>query len=117
MQIYLTKQCKTLTGSVGRGFGYYIRRFVTRFGAVYFHAQRSKHKVPPDGHLRFIFACAEMAQAKLHIEDISVSPSEICAALSEAGKCKDCPQSECPVKLLRAYSAADIIKLKNDLGL
>ena len=60
MEIILTKQCEALTGSLGEGFGYYIRRAPHKDGSVRFFSQRSKWDVPPDGHLRFIFACADL---------------------------------------------------------
>ena len=86
MEIILSKQCEALTGSLGEGFGYYIRRAPHKDGSVRFFSQRSKHSpVPVDGHLRFIFACAELAQNKLHITDIRVSAKEFQSALNEAG--------------------------------
>ena len=79
MRIILTKQCESLTGSLGRGYGYFIQRR----GAGFF-SQRSKHQpIPPDGHWRFIVKCAEMAGG-LHIADIEVSEREMRAALDEA---------------------------------
>ena len=80
MEIILSKQCESLTGSLGKGFGYFI---VKRKGRYY--SVRSKHSVPPDGHWNFIAACAELAQSKLHIADIRVSREELSEALSEAG--------------------------------
>ncbi len=86
MEIILSKQCESLTGSIGRGFGYYIRSFYCRRKNVtHYYAQRSKHSVPPDGHLRFILTCANLAQNKLHIADIRVSVAELHDALWEAG--------------------------------
>ena len=103
MEIILSKQCESLTGSLGRGFGYYIRS--TKKGKYF--GQRSKHSVPPDGHWRFILTCAQLAQNKLHIADIRVSRAELRTALLEAGHhiamwhlCKD------------TYDARDIINLK-----
>ena len=80
MEIFLSSTCKSLTGTLGRGFGYYIRS--TKKGR--FFGQRSKHSVPPDGHWRFILTCAELAQAKLHIADIRVEWGELYSALYEA---------------------------------
>ena len=86
MEIILSKQCKSLTGSLGKGFGYFIVGRWSRTDVKYrFYSQRSKWNVPPDGHLRFILACAEIAQMKLHITDICVSRDEFQSALSEAG--------------------------------
>lgn len=80
MEIFLSPFCTSLTGSLGRGFGYYIRS--TKKGR--FYGQRSKHSVPPDGHWRFILACAELAKNKLHISDIQISWTELAVALYEA---------------------------------
>ena len=80
MEIILSKQCESLTGSLGRGFGYFIVRRGKRF-----FSQRSRHSVPPDGHWRFILTCAQLAQNKLHIADLRVAGWEIFLALQEAG--------------------------------
>jgi len=85
MEIILSKQCEALTGSLGKGFGYYIRRATDENGSVHFFSQRSKWDVPADGHLRFIFACAELAQMKTHIADIRVPRKELSDAIREAG--------------------------------
>jgi len=82
MEIILTEQCNVPPGSnFGRALGYYIRS--TKTGRVF--SQRSKHGAPPDGHWRFIRACAEIAQTRLHIADIRVKQEEVDAARMEAG--------------------------------
>ena len=112
MEIFLSKQCESLTGSLGRGFGYYIRS--TKTGR--FFGQRSKHSVPPDGHWRFIVACAELAQNKLHIADIRVRSVEIADALSEAGLSNKVPAyiGWCEDVF---YNAAEVLKLKQKFSL
>ena len=119
MEIILSKQCESLTGSLGKGYGYYIRRAPRKDGSVRFFSQRTKHPpIPPDGHLRFIFACAELAQLKTHIADIRVSRIELSDALSEAGYSH--LASRCPVLASSAnespdiLSAADIINFRRD---
>ena len=108
MEIFLSQQCESLTGTLGRGFGYYIRS--TKTGR--FFGQRSKHSVPPDGHWRFIVTCAELAQNKLHIADIKVSREEVKKALYEA-RCFIAMQN------LRKnfYDARDILNFKITFGL
>ena len=81
MEIILTEQCKSLTGSLGRGFGYCIQRRKDRF----FGVRNTKGDIPPDGHWRFIIACAEMAMQKLHIVDILITARELREAINEAG--------------------------------
>ena len=109
MQIILSKQCESLTGSLGRGFGYAIVKRGNRF-----FAQRGNHNVsvPPDGHWRFIVTCAELAQNKLHIADIKVSREEVKKALYEA-RCFIAMQN------LRKdfYDARDILNLKTTFSL
>ena len=109
MEIILSKQCESLTGSLGQGFGYFIVRRGKRF-----FSQRSRHSVPADGHWRFILTCAVIAQNKLHIADIKIDWLELQTALYEAKqfiayaivrrnhvyKCKD------------TYDARDILNLK-----
>ena len=107
MQIFLSKQCLSLSGMLRTDLGYFI---VNRKGK--FFSQRSKHSVPPDGHLRFIFLCAELAQNKLHITDISVSREELKDALYEA-RCFIAMQN---LRLDR-YNARDILNLKTTFGL
>ena len=72
MEIILSKQCESLTGSLGQGFGYHIQKRKNGF----FAKRNTKGEVPRDGHLRFILSCAEIAQSKLHITDIRVSRME-----------------------------------------
>ena len=81
MEILITKQCEAITGSLGRGYGYHIQRRKNGF----FAKRNSNGAIPTDGHLRFIFACAELAQLKTHIADIRVPSRELCRALWEAG--------------------------------
>lgn len=85
MRLILSKQCKSLTGSVGRGFGYHIQRRGERFYGV----RNTKGDVPSSGHIRFILACAKMAQMALHITDIAVPRQEFIDALREAGMRND----------------------------
>ena len=119
MEIILSKQCEALTGSLGKGYGYFIQRRRSQDGSVRFFSQRSKHPpIPADGHLRFIFACAELAQLKTHITDIRVPRMEFSDALSEAGYSH--LASRCPVLASSAseypdiLSAADIINFRRD---
>ena len=81
MKVFLTKQCESLTGSLGRGFGYHIQRRKNGF----FAKRNTKGNVPSLGHLRFIITCAQMAQMALHITDIAVPQQEFIDALWEAG--------------------------------
>ena len=108
MEIFLSQQCESLTGTLGRGFGYYIRS--TKKGRYF--GQRSKHSVPSDGHWRFIALCAQMAHSKLHIADIKVSRNELGTALYEA---------RCFIAMqhlgLDTYSAHDILNLKTTFSL
>jgi hypothetical protein len=85
MEIILSKQCEALHGSFGMGFGYFIVGRWSRKEVRYrFYSQRSKWGVPKDGHLRFIFACADLARLKTHIYDIRVSAKELRLAFDEA---------------------------------
>ena len=86
MEIILTKQCESLSGSLGKGFGYFIvGRWSRKDVRFRYYSQRSKWDVPTDGHIRFIIACAELAQMKTHITDIRVSRGELRDAIWEAG--------------------------------
>ena len=114
MEIILSKQCESLTGALGNGYGYFIQRRRGQDGKYHFFSQRSKHPpIPRDGHLRFIFTCADLAQAKLHISDIRVSGYELKAALQEdvllaSALCVDVDNE---------YSAAEVLQFKKERGL
>jgi len=87
MEIILSNQCESLTGSLGQGFGYFIVGRWSRTDVKYrYYSQRSRWDVPPDGHLRFILTCAILAQSKLHIADIRVSAKEFKQACDEADR-------------------------------
>ena len=81
MEIILTDQCKSLTGSLGAGFGYHIQRRKNGF----FAKRNSKGDVPFNGHWRFIVACADLALRGTHIDDILVTAKELREAINEAG--------------------------------
>ena len=118
MEIILSKQCAALTGSLGKGFGYFIQRRRSYDGSVRFFSQRSKHPpIPRDGHLRFIFACADLAQMKTHITDIRVSRKELSDALWEAGQKKVSNIILGDDDLPEIFSAADVLTLKNRYNL
>ena len=108
MEIILSERCRSLTGSLGRGFGYHIQR---RKNGL-FAKRNSKGSVPPDGHWRFILACAELAKNGLHIADIRVSREEVRTALLEAGH-----HTAMWHLKLNIYDARDIINLKTTFGL
>lgn len=119
MEVILSEQCKSLTGSLVNGFGYFIQRRKAKDGSVRFFSQRSKHlPIPRDGHLRFILTCANLAQSKLHITDIRVSRGELVIALWRAGRetLGDYVFTE-PDKFPKTFSAADIINFKNEYNL
>lgn len=115
MEIILTKQCESLTGSLGKGFGYHIQRRKKGFYAK----RNTKGVVPPDGHLKFILTCAVLAQANLHITDIKVDWLELQTALCEA-KCFTASEQvgRNYVDNGKAYYyACDIHNLKTTFGL
>ena len=108
MQIILTKQCESFTGSLGKGFGYHIVRRKNGF----FGRRDAKGTIPPDGHWRFIVTCAELTKYNLHIADIRVSREELRLALYEAKGFVAMNQLK-----LDEYRAADIINLKTTFSL
>ena len=113
MEIILSKQCEALTGSLGSGFGYSIQRRRDHEGRYHFYSQRSKWNVPPDGHLKFIFTCADLAQMGLHIADIRVSRDELVEAVEEAGWCL----SRFMENLHPTLTAKEVLTFKQNVGL
>ena len=112
MEIILSKQCEALTGSLGKGFGYSIQRRRDHEGRYHFYSQRSKWNVPRDGHLKFIFTCAELAQMRLHVSDIRVSAKELRAAFREADLWYGVRLKNTNAKQI--FNASDIIKIHRD---
>ena len=115
MKVILSKQCKALTGSLGRGFGYHIQRRKNGFFAVH----NSKGIVPPDGHWRFIVTCAELAHNGLHISDIKIHWLDLQSALYGAKHfvASEQVRRNYADKCKANYNARDIINLKHTFGL
>lgn len=108
MEIILSKRCESFTGSLGKGFGYHIQRRKNGF----FAKRNSKGEIPANGHLRFIFFCAYLAQLNTHITDIRVTRKELSDALSEAGVSLSGARD-----IRHESSAADVLSLKEKLCL
>lgn len=104
MEIILSSHCSSFTGTVNKHFGYAIRQRGKRFYGV----RCNNMKVPPDGHWRFILACAEIAQMTIFISDVKVSGYELAEALEEAGILW-----RGRVILKSEYSAEEVLKFKN----
>lgn len=119
MEVILSEQCKSLTGCLGKGFGYFIQGRKAKDGSVRFFSQRSKHlPIPRDGHLRFILTCANLAQMKLHVSDIRVKRNEFADALWEAGSINLAHLVYVnPYRLPDVMNASDIINFKNEFNL
>ena len=118
MEIILTKNCMSLTGSIGRGFGYFIQARRGKGSNKRFFSQRSKHGAPPDGHWKMICACANLAEMKLHIADIKVEQQELIEALREAGVDDHrALLSHHWDNIPSTFNASDILKLKNNFNL
>lgn len=81
MELILSPHITTLTGSLGKSYGYYIRCSGDRF----FSQRKTKGFVPADGHLRFIFTCARLSHEGFFLSDILISGSELIDAAREAG--------------------------------
>ena len=115
MKIILSNQCESLTGSLGRGFGYHIEHRKNGF----FSKRNTKGSVPPDGHWRFIVLCAELAHNKLYVTDIKVGWLELQTALYEA-KCFTASERvrlNYADKCKATYNARDILNLKTTFSL
>ena len=108
MEIFLSKRCESFTGSLGKGFGYHIQRRKNGF----FAKRNSKGEIPANGHLRFIFFCAYLAQLNTHITDIRVSRKELAQALDEAGVSLSGARD-----IRHESSASDVLSLKEKLCL
>ena len=80
MEIILAKTCKSLTGSLGKSYGYSI----TKRDGKFYSIRSPKGPRIRDGHLRFIFVCAELARDGFLIADIDIRGEELLQAAREA---------------------------------
>ena len=110
MEIILSPTCTSLTGTLNKKHGYYIRESKGRF----FGQRKAKGNLPSDGHLRFILDCAELAQCHLFVADILVSPNELSDALTEAGLDPSLGARHDSAEVLHA---SDILSLKHQICL
>ena len=114
MELFLSKQCESLTGSLGRQFGYHIKH--TKNG--FFVARNTNGTVPPDGHWKMICACANLADMKLPVTYIKVTAEEVTDALKEAGLTTPAYcLSAYPKDYPQEFNANDIINFKKRFNL
>lgn len=115
MEIILTKQCESLTGCLNKNYGYAVQKRKSKFYGV----RASRGTVPPNGHILFIFACAYLAKAKLHVTDIRIHWTELYDALYEAYYFVAAQQvyANAKANAKASYSASDILNLKTTYGL
>lgn len=109
MEIILSPRCKSFTGTISRYHGYAIRRTGNRFFSYRFNGK----SVRPDGHWKFIVACAELASQGFMITDIRVKQSEIMDALHEIGRGDYLWKLRFP----KTLNASQFLTLKSELGL
>ena len=115
MTLTLSPTCTSLTGSLGQGFGYHIQRRGKTFCGV----RQSRGYVPRDGHLRFIFACAELAKMGLHVTGIRVGWLELQEACYDAGRytAAEHVRRNYADKAKATYDAQDIMNFKRTFSL
>ena len=115
MLVILSSNCKTLTGSLSNGLGYHLEQ---RKRGI-FSKRNQRGYVPPDGHWRFILACAQLASTKLTVADIKLSCTELQAALEEAHHfvAAQMVHDNYYGKAKSTYNARDILNLKTTFGL
>ena len=102
MKLILSVYCTSFTGTIQKGHGYAVQRRKSGF----YGRRNTRGVVPPDGHWRFIVACAKLAGG-LYVADIKVTRSELRDALYEAHHFI-AARHVGPLN----YNAADILELK-----
>ena len=107
MELFLSKYCRSFTGTLNKSHGYSI----CRKGNKFFSQRNTRGIVPPDGHLRFIFACAELAREGLLLTNIRIMGSELLDAATEAGYTLETIIADVE------YNAHDILNIKTYYGL
>ena len=80
MEIILSKNCRSFTGTISRSHGYCIRRVRDRF----FSKRSPNRRAQPDGHWRFIQDIAHMTKISVIVIDVRLSSFELTEALAEA---------------------------------
>ena len=110
MEIFVSKQCESISGSLGKGFGYNIQRRKNGF----FAKRNPNGPVPPDGHWRFILSCAQIARMGFHLTDIRINWMELQKALYDARQyqASEHVRRNYFDKAKATYNAVDIINLK-----
>lgn len=115
MEIILSSHCKSLHGCLDKSHGYVVRQ--TPSGK--FVGVRKPGQFPADGHLRFIFDLAEMANSGLLVMDIKVDWRELQNALYVA-KCFTASEQvrRDYVDMCKAtYNAKEVLAFKERVGL
>ena len=107
MEIILARNCKSLTGCLGKSYGCSI----TRRGKKFFTIRNPKGPRIKDGHLRFIFECARMAENNFLIADIDIRGEELLQAAREADVEIDSIEAE------MHYDAQSVRDIKSKYGL
>ena len=108
MEIILSKDCRSFTGTISRSHGYSVRRSGERF----FGIRSTRGNVPPDGHWRFILSIAHLAPSNLVVADIRIRGTEIIGALYEAGYPIGALEMVFPGAV---YNASDVLELEKRL--
>ena len=112
MEIILSKFCQSITGTISRKHGYYIKCINGRFYGV----RTSRAVVPPDGHWNFIHSLVNMAlnTSNVFVTDICLSSFELTEALTEA----NFPPSAIMVLCIpgHVYNAREIVLLEGQLN-
>ena len=99
--------CTSLVGMLNPELGYHLEHRKNGFFAV-----RNNTGAPRDGHWRFIVLCAELAQNKLYIADVTVQQKELSQALWEAHHFNAARNLRLPI-----YHSRDILNLKTTFSL
>lgn len=107
MEIILARTCKSITGSLGKSYGYSI----TKRDGKFYSIRSPKGPRIRDGHLRFIFACAELARDGFLIADTDIRGEEFLQAAREADVKMETILPDVQ------YNAHDIRRIKTYYGL
>lgn len=112
MEIILTKQCESLTGSIGRGLGYSIRKRGKRFFAMWTGGK----KRDPGAKWNFIKECID-TRKRLYISDIHIHEAELYDALYKAHHFQAAHWIKTHYQPCAVFNAKQVINLKVSFGL
>ena len=117
MEIILSSQVESFTGTLRHDYGYYIRRYSDRLGHTRFFSHRRAGEVAFDGHMNFIWYCAQLARGRVYFCDTRVTAEELISALEEAKRMEGARLVRSNYPLEQVLNAKQVIDIFNSIDM